>query len=71
MGLAKFPEAFDITETKKGFFPYFFIKEENFDYSGPLPPEKDFNPEMMKGKKKAEFDLWYADASRRVFNFKK
>jgi hypothetical protein len=57
MGLAKFPGAFDIVETKKGFFPYFFIKEENFDYVGRLPPEKDFNPERMDGKKKEEFDL--------------
>ena len=32
--LASLPTTFDEPELKKGFFPFLFCKQENFDYKG-------------------------------------
>jgi hypothetical protein len=69
--LDRFPGAFGITEAKKGFFPYFFIREANFNYNGQIPSKEDFCSKRMSEKKAAEFELWYAEASQQPFDFKK
>ena len=57
--LRDFTKAFDLKETKKGFFPYMFNTPENQNYKGPLPNKKYFDPEGMKEPVRQEFMKWY------------
>ena len=48
---------------QKGFFPYQFHTENNFDYVGPLPDRKFFEPERMSLARRSEFEEWYSEAA--------
>ena len=68
--LAEFPKAFGITEMKKGYFPYLFIKEANFNYIGPLPPKEDFCYNTMKTEEIEKFEQWYEEERKKPFNYR-
>jgi len=59
--LDSFPKTFGIKELKKGFYPYWFNKEDNFNYIGDMPPRDTFKPNQMSGKKRKEFFAWYKE----------
>ena len=61
--LEKMPKTFGLDETqfKKGFYPYLFNTEENWEYEGVMPPIKYYNPSSMKPKKRKEFMEWYEE----------
>ena len=61
MALEKVPKTFGLNEDdyKKGFYPYLFNTEENWDYEGKMPDLKYYNYNAMKCKKRQEFLEWY------------
>jgi hypothetical protein len=59
MALSALPEAFELTELSKGFFPFLFVSLDNLDYIGDMPGEEFFAPGSMSLKKKKEFNTWY------------
>ena len=59
MALSRLPDAFDLKELSKGFFPYLFVRPDNLDYIGPIPDRKFFAPESMSIAKHTEFTAWY------------
>jgi hypothetical protein len=61
----------DQTQFKKGFFPYRFNTRENAGYVGPIPDASWYDPHMMKGSKKTEFEKWHAEQSGVVFDLDK
>ena len=71
MGLAKFPKTFGKTELCKGYFPHLFNKEENQDYVGPIPHQKEYVPTTMKPEAREAFLAWHKEQteSNYVFNF--
>lgn len=71
--LEDFPQTFNLTELKKGFFPHAYHVEVYLYYIGPVPDQKYYNPDKMMGKKKAKFTAWHAEQVRRngVFDFQK
>ena len=40
MKLSAMPKAFNLTELKKGYYPYLFWPEEGFEYKGDWPEAK-------------------------------
>ena len=71
MPLSSFPSTFNLTESKKGFFPHSFNTLANQDYRGPIPALHYYDPDGMSPAKKAELVTWHADQVRRnvVFDF--
>jgi len=61
MALEKVPRTFGLNEDdyKKGFYPYLFNTEENWNYEGIIPDKKYYNPDAMKPKKRNEFLEWW------------
>lgn len=59
MALSALPKAFNLTELKKGYFPYFFDTPENEDYVGPWPDALHYRPEKMSPAAKVDFEKWY------------
>ena len=72
MSLAKFPKTFGKTELCKGYFPHLFNKEENQDYVGPIPHQKEYAPTTMKPEAREAFLAWHKEQteSNYVFNFR-
>ena len=72
MSLAQFPKTFGMTELCKGYFPHLFNKEENQNYVGPIPPEADYSPNMMKPEVREAFRAWHKEQRDNgyIFNFK-
>ena len=72
MSLAKFPKTFGKTELCKGYFPHLFNKEENQDYVGPIPHQKEYAPTTMKPEARQAFLAWHKEQteSNYVFNFR-
>jgi hypothetical protein len=52
--LSKFPETFELTELKKGYFTRWFNTTENQPYVGPIPDIKCYGHTTMKECKKCE-----------------
>jgi hypothetical protein len=48
MPLAAMPKTFGEAEIKKGYFPHFFNKTENWNYIGPLPNPEMYGADSMK-----------------------
>ena len=74
MGLAGFQKALGLKEEyKKGFFPHYFIREENFKHIGEMPPEKDYGTHTMNETTYKIFKKWYDEYSQSdyIFNFEK
>jgi hypothetical protein len=61
--LDKLPDTFGLDDTKykKGFYPYNFNTEQNWEYVGIMPDIKHFSPSLMSDKKYKEFKIWYND----------
>lgn len=57
------PKTFGLDENqfKKGFYPYLFNNKENWNYIGPIPDIKYFDPCSMDAKKRSEFLNWWYD----------
>lgn len=74
MKLADLPKAFGLdTNLAKGTFPHLFNTQENWEYKGPLPDLRFFDPDRMREKERAEFLEWYHSLkeSDYVFDFRK
>jgi hypothetical protein len=60
--LRKFPSAFGISETKKGYFPYKWISRKNNGYIGKIPPATDYeecgNPDFQEWYDKQDKYNW-------------
>ena len=69
--LAQMPGVFGIRDIRKGYFPVFFNKRENWDYVGPLPDVQYYGVDGMKPKARAEFLTWYETQRDAVFDFRK
>ena len=63
---------FNASKNNSGHFPYLFIKRDNYDYRGPLPPKADFGPDNMKAGALREFNRWYDEerAKNEVWDFR-
>ena len=72
MPLASFPSTFNLTELKKGFFPYVFNTLDNQHYVGRIPDLEFYDPDGMMAKKKEELTRWHSDQVRQnvSFNFR-
>ena len=57
--LADFPKIFGEKELKKGYFPHWFNKAENWNYEGMMPPLEEFHPDEMPEHKRGELIEWY------------
>jgi hypothetical protein len=68
--LSGFSEAFGISELGKGFFPYLFVKKDNFKYVGPFPDPSFYGIDEMSEQKREEFFEWYRLQKGKVFNFR-
>lgn len=45
-------------EMRKGYFPHIFNIRDNQEYVGVLPLKETYGYKDMKGKEKAQFDVW-------------
>ena len=72
MPLASFPKTFGLTELKKGYFPHLFNTDENQDYVGPLPAQRNYLPDSMCVKDRNEFQRWHDEMTQnhQVFDFR-
>ncbi|KAF4514037.1 UNVERIFIED_CONTAM: hypothetical protein B566_EDAN018733 [Ephemera danica] len=72
MPLRKIPSVFGFEkEVVKGYFPYLFIRPENYDYRGDYPHPNDYGVNEMSPKEKDTFMKWYATATvGKMFDFK-
>lgn len=71
MALAKFAKTFNLKELKKGFMCHLFASPQNLAYVGPIPDKKYYGSQFFSNEKKKEFDTWYAEKSKFVFDYKK
>lgn len=71
--LSKLPKMFNLNTTSKGHYPHYFNTAENFNYIGPIPDMKYYDPDAMKPKDRAKMLQWYAEESAKniVFDNKK
>ena len=70
MKLAALPKAFNLTELKKGYYPYMFWPEEGFDYEGEWPAAKYYNIDAMFDNDYDAFNEWYVQQVGKVFKLR-
>ena len=70
MSLSKLPQAFGLSELKKGYFPYMFNTLNNQNCVGSYPDVKLYSPELMSSEHRTTFLIWYAGKKDDVFDFK-
>ena len=70
MALASLPKAFNLTELKKGYFPYLFDTPENADYVGPWPDAHYYQMENKAPKEREAFLEWYEGQKEKVFDLR-
>jgi len=72
-GLANFPKIFGLNELKKGYFPHLFNLPHFWNYVGPMPDARYYEPDSMKPEKRDDFYTWYNQcvADMKIFNFQK
>lgn len=68
--LAQFEKSFGLLDSGKGFFPYKFIRPENFDYIGVFPDKDAYGYDEMKPALRIEFSEWFESERNSVFNFR-
>ncbi|PIC12200.1 hypothetical protein B9Z55_028556 [Caenorhabditis nigoni] len=69
MGLAKMPEAFELTGEVKGFFPHLYNHPDNYGrVLDTLPDKEYYGPEFMRPEVREKFDEWHAECYRDGFN---
>ena len=66
--LSVFASTFNLTESKKGFFPHLFNTEAHQEYVGPWPEAKYYDPDGMKPDMRKAFDTWYQSVQHLEFN---
>lgn len=66
--LAKIPEAFDLKELQKGYFPHLLNTKENQTYIGPYP-SKFYGHDCMSAKEPLKFHEWHDGRSGEIFYF--
>ena len=71
MPLSQMPSVFGLDNIRKGTFPVFFNKKENWDYVGPLPDPSYYGVNTMKPKSREQFLSWYGEQEGQVFDFRK
>ena len=71
MKLSALPEAFDLQELKKGWFPHYFNTRENQNYVGPYPDAKDYGYDIMSEKERSELVAWLSERENEIFDFRK
>ncbi|XP_036002595.1 uncharacterized protein LOC118565752 isoform X1 [Fundulus heteroclitus] len=71
MKLSQMPKALGFTDHCKGFFPHLFSSEKTLNYIGPLPPPSFYAVEHMSPAEQERFTVWYNEASKHPFDFKK
>lgn len=59
MPLKRMPKTFGEKELKKGFFPHWFNRKENWDYEGSMPDKEEFHYNSFKDKDRKDFLKWY------------
>ena len=69
--LKDFAKTFGIEEIKKGYFPHYFNKPENYNYKGKLPPKEDYGYDNMREKDRKDFLKWYIKNVDKEFDFMK
>jgi hypothetical protein len=69
LALSGFSKAFGLPDMGKGFFPYLFVKKENFDYVGPFPSPELYGVADMNEKPREEFFKWHEEQKNKVFVF--
>ena len=67
----KHTKTFNLTETKKGFFPHEFNRRENFGYIGSYSDKIFYNPKYFSKEKSINFDIWYDKMKNTEFVFQK
>ena len=74
MPLSRLPKTFglDLSKYSNGNFCHGFNVESNFDYVGPTPDVKDYNPEFRAKKERDDFIGWHTKMREMdyVFDFK-
>jgi hypothetical protein len=55
MKLAKYPEAFNLTNAEKFTYPYLFNTDANLNYIGPLPAKEMYGLDSMSAKEVEKF----------------
>lgn len=63
IALRAFSKAFDISEVVKGYYPFLFNLEKNYNYVGKIPDRRFFLPQSMKPDDYIKFDEWYNQVS--------
>ena len=59
-----------LTCTAKGYFPHLMNKREFYNLQlDHMPDKKYYNPELMKGPERADFEEWYSDCVARGQGF--
>jgi len=70
MALSELPKCFDLKELKKGYFPHFFNRPENYNKKfSNLPPVEDYGISTMSQEKKDVFLQWYESNKNNTFDF--
>ena len=69
MPLSKFPETFNLPNVSKGCFPHLFNIADNYNYIGPLPDTKYYDPDSMREPGRSKFMEWHNDHRDCIFNF--
>jgi hypothetical protein len=71
MALSALPAAFGQKELKKGYFPHYFNRRENWDYVGPIPEAHYYGADRMPESKRRQFFDWYESQRDVEFDFRK
>lgn len=71
ISLASFPNAFGISELRKGFFPHLFNTKSNQLYVGAYPDKKFYGTKFFLKSQLAEFENWYEKVKFDIFDFQK
>lgn len=72
MPLSALPKSFGLTELKKGYFPHFYNKEENWGVKlDKLPDIEYYDPDSMCKSKRDDFMKWYEENKDYSFDFQK
>ena len=65
------PEAFGLSELKKGWFPHYFNTQEHQHYIGPYPDAKYYGHDFMSEKERSKLLAWLDEKKDEVFDFRR
>ena len=66
--LSEVASTFNLTESKKEFFPHFVSTEAHQEFVGPCPEARYYDTDGMKPDMRKNFDKWYQTVQHREFN---